>query len=111
MVKQILAFVSVIIFSIAIVLAMPHAQHGLELLIAAHNWIAETLTDVFSGGPTGNLIRQTLALFVIPVLVSLVPVLIYLIAKRSWFPYFIQVVWVIWLVQTAALVIQYKVAT
>lgn len=111
MVKQILAFFAVILFSIIIVLAMPHAQQSLELLVKAHNWIAETLTEVFSGGETGNLIRQTIALFTIPILVGLVPVLIFLLAKRKWFPYFIQLVWIIWLVQTAALVIQYKAST
>lgn len=105
MLKQIIA---IIILSLAFILAMSYAHEGLQLLLSIHTWIADLLTDVFSGGDTGNMIRELIALLLPPILVVSIPALAYWILKRSWFPYFMECVWVIWLVETAALVILYK---
>lgn len=107
MIKQVIA---IILLSIFITLTMMYAQTALLAIVNAHDWIAQTLTDVFSGGTAGNLIRQLLALLAIPVLVALIPAMIYWVAKRNWLPYFMHIVWVTWLAQTAALIIQYKAA-
>jgi len=104
--KQIVA---IILLSILILLTMPYVQMALQGVVSAHDWIADRLMDVFSGGRAGNLIRELLALLAIPVLVGLIPAIVYWILRRTWFPYFMQTVWVVWLAQTAALVIQYKV--
>ena len=101
---------AIVILSILVITSMTYAQQGLNYLLSAHDWLSEMLTDVFSGGNTGNLIRQLLALLIIPVLIGFVPAFIYWLVKRHWFPYFMELVWAIWLVQTAALVILYKVA-
>ncbi len=107
MLKQIIV---IILLSLAITVGMPYAQQGLQYLLLAHDWVADVLTGVFSGGQAGNIIRNLLTLLAIPVLVGLVPTIIYWIAKRKWFPYFMDIVWIIWLVQTSALVILYKAA-
>lgn len=106
MLKQAIA---IIVLSLLIILAMPYAQSGLQVIVAGHDWISQTLTEVFSGGKAGNLIRQLLALLAIPLVVGMIPAIVYWLAKRRWFPYFMEVVWLIWLAQTAALVILYKV--
>lgn len=108
MVKQIIALIAL---SIVIILSMSHVQQALTWIIAGYDWVSQTLTEVFSGGTAGNLIRNLLALLAIPILLAAVPVFIYWLAKRQWFPYFMEVVWVTWLVQTSILIIQYKVAT
>ena len=107
MIKQIIALIA---FSIAVILSMSYAQHALQLLLSAHEWIAQALTDVFSVGQTGNLVRGLLALLAIPVLVGLIPTLIYWMVRRHWFPYFMEIVWVVWLIQAGALIVMYKVA-
>ncbi len=106
MLKQSLA---IILLSIVVILTMSHVQQLLQMILSAHNWVAHLLTEVFSGGNTGNLIRNLIALLAIPVFLGTIPAFIYWLAKRSWFPYFMEMVWVIWLIQTAALVILYKV--
>ncbi len=106
MIKQVIALVA---FSIAVVLSMSIAQHGVQWLVDAHNWVSQILTEVFSGGQAGNLARGLIALLSIPVFVGLVPAILYWILKRHWFPYFIEIVWVVWLIQTGALVVLYKV--
>lgn len=105
MVKHIIA---IILLSVVILFTMAYAQQGLELLISVHDWISEILTEVFSDGDIGDISRQLIALLVVPVIIGLIPAVIYWIIHHSWFPYFMQFVWVIWLVQTAALVVLFK---
>ncbi len=107
MVKQIIALIAL---SIGIILSMAHAQQAVQFLITAHDWVSQILTDVFSGGQAGNLARGLIALLSIPVFVSLIPTVIYWMLRRHWFPYFMQIVWVVWLIQAGALIVLYKVA-
>jgi len=99
-----------ILLSVLVVLFMPYAQQGLQAVITAHDWINEMLMQVFSGGQAGNITRQLIALLAIPVIAGLIPALIFWMVKRRWFPYFMDFVWVTWLLQTSALVILYKAA-
>lgn len=102
MIKQLIA---IIVLSIGVIWAMPYVHQGLEVLLSLHNWIAEALTEVFSGGDTGNLIRELITLLAVPLLIGLAFAIVYWVMRRGWFPYFMQFVWIIWLAQTAALVI------
>ena len=108
MIKQIIA---ILLFSVLVTIGMSYAQQGLQYVIQAHDWISDLLTQVFSGGQIGNIIRNTITLLTIPVLIALIPALIYWIVKRSWFPYFIDVLWVILLIESSALAILYKTTT
>ncbi|VVC74750.1 hypothetical protein AQUSIP_00220 [Aquicella siphonis] len=105
MIKQLIALVAL---STAIVLSMSYAQQGVQWLVAAHDWVSQLLTEVFSGGHAGNLARGLLALLSIPVLVGLVPAVVYWLVKRHWFPYFMEIVWIVWLIQAGALIVMYK---
>ncbi|EKD54178.1 MAG: hypothetical protein ACD_60C00119G0024 [uncultured bacterium] len=105
MLKHIIA---IIILSIVIIVGMSYAQQGLQYLLSAHDWVSDMLKQVFSVGPAGSVIRQLIALLVIPVLTSFIPALIYWLTTRHKLPYFMELVWVIWLIQTAALVITFK---
>jgi fatty acid desaturase len=89
---------------------MSYAQYGLQHLVLAHDWINDQLTQVFTGGQAGNIIRQLIALLAIPVIVGLIPTTIFWMVKRTWMPCFMQIVWVVWLLQAGALVILYKAA-
>lgn len=108
MIKQIIA---ILVFSILVTIGMPYAQQGLQYIILAHDWISDLLTQVFSGGQIGNIIRNTITLLTIPILIALIPALVYWIFKRSWFPYFIEILWVILLIESSALAILYKTTT
>ena len=106
MIKKIIALIAA---SIVIILSMSHAQQGMQLLLSAHEWISQLLTNVFSGGQAGNLARGLIALLSLPVLIGFVPAIIYWILKKHWFPYFMEVVWIIWLIQAGALLVMSKV--
>lgn len=107
MIKQTLALIAC---SIVIILCMSYAQQGIQLLIQGHDWIAQLLTDVFSVGQSGNIARGLISLLSIPILIALVPTLLYWVIRRHWFPYFMEIVWVVWLVQAGALIMMYKAA-
>ncbi len=105
MIKQTLLLIAL---SVAIVLSMSHAQTGVQYLLNAHDWISQLLTDVFSGGNAGNLARGLIALLSIPILIAFVPAVLYWMVRRHWFPYFMEIVWVVWLVQAGALMVMYN---
>ncbi len=107
MLKQMIA---IVVLSILVIVGAPYAQSALEFIVTAHNWVADMLKEVFSGGEIGNLIRQLIALLAIPLAASLIPVIVLWLAKRTWFTYFMEVVWIIWLVQTSAVIIATKAA-
>ena len=96
--------------SIAVMLTILYVQTGLQYLVSAHEWLANALKEIFSGGQAGNLIRQLLAMLTIPFVLGLVPAVAYWLARREWFPYFMECVWIVWLVQTSALIVLYKTA-
>jgi hypothetical protein len=108
MFKQLIALIA---FSVGIIFAMEYAQQGVHLLVNAHDWVSKLLIDVFSGGQAGNMARGLIALLSIPVLIGMVPAIAYWFVRRHWFPYFMQIVWVVWLVQIGALVMLYKAAS
>lgn len=103
--KHVLA---IVILSIIVIVGMSYVQQGLQFILSCHEWLANILKDVFSGGQAGNIIRQLIALLAIPVIIALIPALIYWLVRRTWFPYFMELVWIIWLVQTSGLVMIYK---
>lgn len=105
MLKQVIALIAV---SVAITLSMPYAQQGVQFLLSAHDWIAQILTEVFSVGNAGNIARGLIALLSIPILVAFMPAVVYWMLRRHWFPYFMEIVWVVWLVQAGALVVMYN---
>lgn len=107
MIKQTLLLIAL---SVAIVLSMSYAQTGVQYLLTAHDWISQLLTDVFSGGNAGNLARGLIALLSIPILIAFVPTLLYWVVRRHFFPYFMEIVWVVWLVQAGALMVMYNAA-
>lgn len=95
----------IILLSIAVVMSMTYVSQGLQFLLSAHDWIANVLTEIFSGGQAGNVTRELIALLAIPLIVGIIFAIVYWVVKRSWFPYFMHYVWAVWLVQAAALIV------
>lgn len=105
MIKHLVALIAL---SVAIIFSMSYFQQAMQYMLQAHEWISQILTDVFSGGQTGNLLRGLIALLSLPFIVSIFTAMIYYLARRSWFPYFMEIVWVVWLLQAGALIALYK---
>ena len=106
MIKKIIAL---IVVSVALVFFMPYAQIGVEYLLKGHAYITDLLTTVFSGEQMGTLVRGFIALLCIPLIVGLIPSIIFWMIKRHWMPWFMDIVWIVWLIQAGALIATYKV--
>lgn len=104
MLKQILSLLLIIVLSAAVVMFMPQAKQVLELLLSAHAYVSTLLTDVFSGGNAGNIARGLVAMLAIPVLAGFIPSLLFFLVRKRWCPCFMEIVWIIWLLQVSALV-------
>ena len=102
-------FIALLLFSFAVIFGTHHVHPLIVALVSAHDWIAQVLLQIFSGGEAGNIIRQLIAMLAVPLLVAFIPTVIFWLAKRRLFPYFMHVVWVVWLLQTTAMIMMYKV--
>lgn len=107
MLKQIISFLIIIALSAAVAFLMPEAQKLIQLLVSSHDWVSGVLTNVFNGGHAGNIAREGVALLIIPLLAGLIPAMIFFLVRKHWLPCFMEIVWVIWLLQAGALLINY----
>ena len=107
MLKHIIA---IVLISVLVILTMPYMQMALHGLMDAYNWINQMLTQVFSGDKAGNTTRELIAMLILPLVVGLVPAIPYYFAKRSFLPYFMTIVWVVWLIEVTAIVLAFKAA-
>lgn len=99
-----------ILLSIAAILFMSQVQLGLNQVLNAHHWIASELKNVFSDDPAGNLIRQLLAMLVMPIVIGFIPIFIYWLAKRAWFPWGMEIIWLLWVMQLSAIALSHAAA-
>lgn len=96
------------LLSMGVILSMSYAQHAIQLLLNAHEIVSQGLTEIFSGGKAGTMARSLIALLTIPIFIALIPTGIYWLLRRHFFPYFTEIVWVVWLIQASALIIAFK---
>lgn len=96
--KQILILIAV---SLVVVIFQSEVAAVLGLFAKVHHWIAGVLTNIFTTGKLGNIIRNSIALFVFPFFLAGVVSLVYWAIKRSRMPHFMLTFWILWLVQTA----------
>jgi hypothetical protein len=113
MYKQLLSFLVIILLSAVVVMFMPQAQTALQYLVDAHDWVSHVLMDVFNVGHTGSIAREIVALLTIPILAGFIPAIIFFVLRKRWLTCFLEIIWVVWLLQAGALVMTYtpEVAT
>lgn len=109
--KHVISLLLFVLLSIAFVMFTPHAQQIVQMLVDAHDWVATILTDIFTGNPTASIARELIALVSMPLVIGLVPAIIYAVVRRHWLPCFMQILWVVWLLQAGALAIAFKAGT
>lgn len=105
MIKHVIAL---LLLSAIVVVFMPESQVAVQALLSAHEWISNVLTAVFSGGQAGSIARGLIALLSLPLIAGLIPAFIFWLIRKHWLPCFMEIVWVVWLVQAGALVMTFK---
>ncbi|QLH41311.1 MAG: hypothetical protein HWD59_00255 [Coxiellaceae bacterium] len=74
--------------------------HGIAVF---HHWFISELRNLFAFGKWSHLILAWIVLIVVPVIIAAIPAFIYWLIKRRWMPYYMQIVWTVWLVLLAIL--------
>lgn len=101
-------FIFMLVLTAIIIVAMPQAQQVIQYLINAHDLISQALKEVFSGGHIGNALRGFIAFLTIPFAIGAIPSALYWLVRKHWCPWFMDIVWIIWLVQAGALLSIYR---
>lgn len=94
---------ALLILSVIFVLALPYAHNAAMWYLAGHDWIANHLKEVMTGGRYIDLARQLIALLIFPILAGTIPAIFYWLIRRQWLPAFLAIVWTVWLLQIGIL--------
>lgn len=86
------------ILSILIVLFAGYAHLLIIYIDVAYTYINVKLAPLFSHAPSGGFIRNVISLVLLPVIIVGIPALIYQLIKKQQMPYFIEIIWLFWLV-------------
>ncbi len=95
MLKQSLIYLGLSIF---IVVFAQYANLVMVYIVTFYTFVMMKLTPIFSGNTYGILIRNILSLVLIPLIIAGVPALIYKAIKKRPMPYFVEIMWALWLV-------------
>lgn len=87
-----------LLLSILVVLFAKYAHLLIVYIDMLYTWINFKLTPIFSQTGVGIMIRKVILLVFIPILIALVPALIYKLVKGGQMPYFLELTWCLWLV-------------
>lgn len=89
-----------LILSILVVLFAKYAFLFIVYIDMIYTYFDINLTPIFSGNSYGTLIRNVLSLTLLPVIIAGIPALIYraIKGKGKQMPYFLELVWVLWLI-------------
>jgi len=102
-------FVLVILVSVVVVFFPTQADVVMQWILMFHAQVVDFLATLFSDGQLGRVMRDLLGLLIFPILVGLIPAILYWVARRRFFPYFGLFVWSAWLLQIGALLVLHKV--
>lgn len=98
--KEMLAM---ILLSVLVILTSTYCEQALQLVLDFHDMVDNMLSYVFSPGQIGSLIAQLVSYLVLPFLLATIFAAGYFLLRRHFTPYFMQIAWVVWLIQTTAL--------
>jgi len=85
-----------LLISVVAVLFQSELAYLIHYLLLANNKLAHGLGNIFSSGPTGRVILETITLFVIPVVITAVIALLWLLVRRKQMPHIVATVSVLW---------------
>lgn len=98
--------VSIIIASIAVLFFEPYLAKALIWLGQMHQYLYQSLQQVFSTGKIGDILRNIVTLLFIPFIVSGVPSLVYYLIYKKKMAYFNEITWGAWLVMATIIILQ-----
>lgn len=96
--KPFLLFAFYLIVSICAIYFASYTRELTHWISAVDLYIDESLALVFSMSPLGVNLRQIISLALTPVLLVLIPALLYHLIKHKMMPYLIPIIWLLWII-------------
>lgn len=84
--------------SIVVVIFSRYFALGIIQIDQVYTWLNLKLSTVFSHSLVGLTVQQIIVLMMLPIVIAGVPALTYKLVKGGTMPYFLNVVWLVWLV-------------
>ncbi len=95
MYKQTLFYLAL---SLIVVLFSRYFAIGIIKIEHLHTWLNLKMSTVFSNSLVGLTVQQVIVLMMLPIVIAGVPALTYKLVKGGSMPYFLNFVWLVWLV-------------
>jgi hypothetical protein len=95
MLKQTLLY---LFLSIAVVFLASYVHVGVVYIDFLYTYVNLKLAPIFSNSELGILIRNIIALSIIPLIIVGIPALLYRAIKKKTMPYLIEITWFLWLI-------------
>ena len=95
--------IAIIVLSVAVVFTSSYCAEALQFILNGHAMIDRALYHVFSTDKTGVMIAQLISYLILPFAIASIFALVHGLLRQHLTPYFMHIVWVVWLVQTTAL--------
>lgn len=95
MVKQTIFYLAL---SIIVVVFAHYFAVGILQVDHLHTWLNLKASTVFSHSIIGLTVQQVIVLMALPLVIAGVPALTYKLVKGGSMPYFLNVVWLVWLI-------------
>ncbi|MEM1243775.1 MAG: hypothetical protein AAGG80_03035 [Pseudomonadota bacterium] len=95
----------ILLLSALVILLLHQVGFSLGFLAVLHKIFLEYLNKIFASGQIGILLKQTMALFLVPLLIALVPTAVYYATARRSFAYYQHVLWTVWVIMVVIIAI------
>lgn len=84
--------------SILVVIFSRYFAIGIIQIDQFYTWLNLKLSSVFSNSIVGLTVQQIIILMMLPIVVAGIPALTYRLVKGDSMPYFLNVIWLVWLI-------------
>jgi len=95
MLKQIIFYLAL---SVLVVVFSSYFAMGIIKIDHLYIWLNLKLSSVFSHSTAGLTVQQVIVLMSLPLVVAGIPALAYRVVKGGNMPYFLNAVWLVWLI-------------
>lgn len=87
-----------LIISLLVIIFHKYFNLAIFYIDTFYNYINFKIAPIFSHTYLGIIIRKTLILMIVPILITLIPAIIYRVVKGNKMPYFMVIVWFLWFI-------------
>ena len=96
-----------VIFSVLTIVFIREVGYVLQFVDHFHNVVAREMAVLFSGGTIGRIIRETIALILIPGVIGGIAYGVYWLITRKGLSYITHIVWISWIVLATSVVLHH----